>query len=498
MPNQNFFVQPWFFSNGTSPLNADWTASNMLDPKVAETLQFLHDLIHVDKVSPIPGKDTMDNQFVAGQVAMINRGHWIIENAKRAKLDMDVANVPSKVNDNTVIGFGGYGVSKTSKHPDLAKALVGALTSEETQKEEGELGGGVPGRKSAAETPAFLAFPPSAALYYADAAAHHPGALARQLPGGREDLHALLHGDDGRRDLDRRRCQAHGPGAERLVQAARRPARQVGDAPPASGGRRPHGSRRRVTAREPRAMHAAAAARHAARAANAPQARAGYLFILPSFVALPRLRARAGRRHLRPELHLLRSAARARAGSASTTSRRFFTDDRSLQIFWNTLRFTLFAVTGNVCVGLLLALALNRPMPAVLLYFFRLAFFLPVIIAAAFVSIVWGYFYGDDLGVINYYLIRLGFSPGALADLQPHRHDVDRHHGRVEEHRLLHDHLHRRAAGRAEDDHRGRDHGRRLLLAPVLPHHPALDFAGRLLRHRLRLDRRAAGLSSRS
>ena len=117
----------------------------MLDPKVAETLQFLHDLIHVDKVSPIPGKDTMDNQFAAGQVAMISRGHWIIENAKRANLDMDIADVPSKVNDDTVIGFGGYAVSKTSKHPELAKELVGALTSEETQKEEGELGGGVPG-----------------------------------------------------------------------------------------------------------------------------------------------------------------------------------------------------------------------------------------------------------------------------------------------------------------------------------------------------------------
>ena len=130
----------------------------MLDPKVAETLQFLHDLIHVDKVSPIPGKDTMDNQFDAGQVAMISRGHWIIENAKKAKLDMDVADVPSKVNGNTVIGFGGYGVSKTSKNPELAKELVGALTSEETQKEEGELGGGVPGRKSAAETPASSPF----------------------------------------------------------------------------------------------------------------------------------------------------------------------------------------------------------------------------------------------------------------------------------------------------------------------------------------------------
>ena len=167
VPNQNFFVQPWFLSNGTSPLNADWTASNMLDPKVSETLQFLYDLIHVDKVSPIPGKDTMDNQFMAGQVAMISRGHWILENAKKSNLDMDIADVPSKVSGDTVIGFGGYAVSKTSKYPELAKELIGALTSEETQKEEGELGGAVPGRKSAAETPAFLAFPPSAPMYYA-------------------------------------------------------------------------------------------------------------------------------------------------------------------------------------------------------------------------------------------------------------------------------------------------------------------------------------------
>ncbi len=83
---------------------------------------------------------------------------------------------------------------------------------------------------------------------------------------------------------------------------------------------------------------------------------------------------------------------------------RFFTDPRSLQIFWNTLRFTFFAVTFNVAVGLILALALNRAMPGWMLYFFRLAFFLPVIIAAAFVSIVWSYFFGDELGVINYFL----------------------------------------------------------------------------------------------
>ena len=87
---------------------------------------------------------------------------------------------------------------------------------------------------------------------------------------------------------------------------------------------------------------------------------------------------------------------------------RFFSEPRALTIFWNTLSFAFLAVTFNVSVGLILALALNRAMPAPLLYFFRLAFFLPVIIAAAFVSVVWSYFYSFDFGVINYYLSILG------------------------------------------------------------------------------------------
>jgi multiple sugar transport system permease protein len=137
------------------------------------------------------------------------------------------------------------------------------------------------------------------------------------------------------------------------------------------------------------------------------QTRAGYLFILPSsvlyavFVLAPVI----------VTFILSFTYYDPMAGShwvGLENFQRFFTGDRSLQIFGNTLCFSLFAVTGNVVVGLLLALALNRAMPAFLLYLFRLAYFLPVIIAAAFVSIVWGYFYGDDLGVINYYLVHLG------------------------------------------------------------------------------------------
>jgi multiple sugar transport system substrate-binding protein len=161
-----FALMPWFFSNGTSPITEDWTASNMKDPKVKETLQFLYDLIHTYKVSPVPGQEGIENQFFAGQIGMISRGHWIVQNAISSKLDMDVAVQPGKVNHDTVIGFGAYGISAKAQNPELAKALVLELLSPETQQAEGELGGAVPGRKSAAETPGFLAFPPSAKLYY--------------------------------------------------------------------------------------------------------------------------------------------------------------------------------------------------------------------------------------------------------------------------------------------------------------------------------------------
>jgi multiple sugar transport system substrate-binding protein len=56
VPTFFFGLMPWFFSNGTSPVSDDWSASNMTDPKVKETLQFLYDLIHEYKVSPVPGR----------------------------------------------------------------------------------------------------------------------------------------------------------------------------------------------------------------------------------------------------------------------------------------------------------------------------------------------------------------------------------------------------------------------------------------------------------
>jgi multiple sugar transport system substrate-binding protein len=107
----------------------------------------------------------MDNQFLAGQVAMISRGHWVIPNIRNAKLNADVAIPPSKVNDYTVVGFGAIGIAKGSKN-DAVEAMVAELSGPELEADVAKSGSSCPGSKSAAELPEYLAFPPSAPLYF--------------------------------------------------------------------------------------------------------------------------------------------------------------------------------------------------------------------------------------------------------------------------------------------------------------------------------------------
>ena len=88
-----------------------------------------------------------------------------------------------------------------------------------------------------------------------------------------------------------------------------------------------------------------------------------------------------------------------------------FTDPRFWTTFRNTFYFISLAVIGNVGLGLILAVALDRKMPQFLLYFFRLAYFLPVLVSLAFVSFIWKFLFAFDLGVVNYYLRQLGLTP---------------------------------------------------------------------------------------
>jgi len=90
---------------------------------------------------------------------------------------------------------------------------------------------------------------------------------------------------------------------------------------------------------------------------------------------------------------------------------RMVRDPQVATSFWNTAKFVVIAVTLQLSLALFLAMAVQQKMPTWLRYYFRTAFFLPVLTSAASISIVLGYMFHREFGVINYYLGFLGIDP---------------------------------------------------------------------------------------
>jgi multiple sugar transport system permease protein len=83
-------------------------------------------------------------------------------------------------------------------------------------------------------------------------------------------------------------------------------------------------------------------------------------------------------------------------------------DIRLLTCYSNTFRFVVLAVSINIMCALLIAVAINAKMHGTLRGFYRSAVFLPVMVSAAAVSVVWFFLLDTDFGVVNYYLLKLG------------------------------------------------------------------------------------------
>lgn len=81
--------------------------------------------------------------------------------------------------------------------------------------------------------------------------------------------------------------------------------------------------------------------------------------------------------------------------------------------FWHSLFVTLYYLVGTIpftmAIGLSLALALNRKFRGVT--FFRLAFYSPVVSSTVAIAVVWLWMYDPINGILNYFLIQLGFQP---------------------------------------------------------------------------------------
>lgn len=76
----------------------------------------------------------------------------------------------------------------------------------------------------------------------------------------------------------------------------------------------------------------------------------------------------------------------------------------------NTLFYTIFTVTTNIFVGLVLA-SLIQPLSHFWRTFFRAAYYLPAVTSAIIIGMTWAYIFNGQWGFANYLLRLLGFAP---------------------------------------------------------------------------------------
>ncbi|MFZ4850502.1 MAG: carbohydrate ABC transporter permease [Caldilinea sp.] len=90
---------------------------------------------------------------------------------------------------------------------------------------------------------------------------------------------------------------------------------------------------------------------------------------------------------------------------------QLFADTRLREIYWNTVRFVVFATLFNNLLGILLAMGVNRTMHAAVKYLLRTALFFPVLTTTASLALVWNFLLTQDRGVINFLLQQIGLEP---------------------------------------------------------------------------------------
>jgi multiple sugar transport system permease protein len=76
----------------------------------------------------------------------------------------------------------------------------------------------------------------------------------------------------------------------------------------------------------------------------------------------------------------------------------------------NTLIYTLFTVTANILLGLILA-SLIQPLGNKLRTFFRAAYYLPAVTSAIVIGMTWSYIFNAQWGFANYLLRLAGVAP---------------------------------------------------------------------------------------
>lgn len=134
IPNYYFAMSSWFYNNGGSVLNEDWTKCTLDSPEVIEVVQTFHDMIFVDGSAPQPPFDT-SSAFMNGQVAMHCAGRWPLKGYEDSKFEaFDIQWLPKMKERKVISGMGIFPVLAASKHPEESFKLAVKLSSAGSQE----------------------------------------------------------------------------------------------------------------------------------------------------------------------------------------------------------------------------------------------------------------------------------------------------------------------------------------------------------------------------
>ena len=159
--NWTFGWDPWFYNNDTSVLTDDWMDSNMLDPKMAETLQYMADMINVHKVAANPATFGSYVQFPAGYCVMAQFGGWGIPACHNAGFeDFNFTYHPTNRGGpiRTCVGTAGPCLTRATRYPEEAWEVVKAVSSTESQLSYMSVDGSLQSRRSVVETDYYQNF----------------------------------------------------------------------------------------------------------------------------------------------------------------------------------------------------------------------------------------------------------------------------------------------------------------------------------------------------
>ncbi len=119
-------IEPWLTTNGANVLNADWSQATADTASAIAAVSFARSLV-ADGLAPTPSTTTGSNFDVAalvaqGKIAMTGGGSWITDSLKAAKLplsNMEILPWPKGSQSGSPVGWGSYGLMKSSQNKEL-------------------------------------------------------------------------------------------------------------------------------------------------------------------------------------------------------------------------------------------------------------------------------------------------------------------------------------------------------------------------------------------